>query len=184
MGYREHRRTETTACLAELMRRNASLDVSDETGTIHIVPVLTYAYRTWSARFKIVGTQGAYVMKDIAAFVDDMRDGAWRSYGKKLAFVHAPDSFCAHGKALASLHRAHGVDATRRGSEAFARRRVLRAIDLEEFEVVDMLDIEGDATFQVEGGDRSVRRAPWRTSSRPIPSSTSALRASKTAACR
>lgn len=156
MGYREHRRTETTACLAELMRRNASLDASDETGKIDIVPVLTYAYRTWSARFKIVGTQGAYVMKDIAAFVDDMRDGAWRSYGKKLAFVHAPDSFCAHGKALASC--IERMVSTRRGAgPRLSRERVLRAIDLEEFEVVDMLDIEGDATFQVEGGDRSVR---------------------------
>ena len=95
-------------------------------------------------------------MKDIAAFVDDMRDGAWRSYGKKLAFVHAPDSFCAHGKALASC--IERMVSTRRGaSPRPSRERVLRAIDLEEFEVVDMLDIEGDATFQVEGGDRSVR---------------------------
>lgn len=156
MGYKERRRPETTACLAELMRQSASLATSDETGEIDIEPVLTYAYRTWSARFKIVGTQGSYVMKDIAAFVDDLHRGAWRSYGKKLAFVHTDDSFCAHGKAMASLID-RIVSARRAAGSRFVRETAGRTIELEEFEVVDILDIEDGATFLVEGGDCSVR---------------------------
>ncbi|MFR4803368.1 MAG: hypothetical protein ACLT98_08635 [Eggerthellaceae bacterium] len=105
------------------------------------------------------------MMKDIAAF-DDMRDGVWRSYGK-LAFV------CAVPSAPTSVARgrAHGVDATRRGSRL--SQEVLRAIDLEEFKSSRRHRRRRDVS--VESGIAACGRA-WRTSSRSIPSSTSAAR--------
>ncbi|MDO4442882.1 MAG: SNF2 helicase associated domain-containing protein, partial [Slackia sp.] len=151
-GYKEHRRPETTACLADLMRRTAAVQTSEEEATIDIVPAFSYAYHSWSVRFRIIGAHGAYVMKDIAAFVDDLHRCAWHSYGKNLAFVHSFEAFCPHGRSVAEA-----IDRIVSTRSMASRPKSIREIDLEEFELIDLLDIEDDAAFLIEGGDCSVR---------------------------
>ncbi|MDO5357915.1 serine/threonine protein kinase [Slackia faecicanis] len=157
MGYKAHRKPETTACLADLIRRADAAEKAVEVSGIDIEPTFVYGYRSWAVQFKVVGPDGAYVMKDVGAFVDDVQRGAWRSYGKKLAFTHALDAFTAHGRAMAELidravcarrRAATGI----RGSEASGR-----VLDLNEFELIDFLDACQDASFLVEGADYGVR---------------------------
>lgn len=48
------------------------------------------------ARFRVVGSDGAYVMKNIGDFIRWVQDGAYVEYGKKLALVHEEATFDPH----------------------------------------------------------------------------------------
>lgn len=157
MGYKAHRKPETTACLAELIRRTDAAERDEEAGGIDIEPTFIYGYRAWSVQFRIIGAHGSYVMRDIAAFADTVQRGAWHSYGKKLAFAHTPDAFCAHGRAMAELID-RAVAARKRVSwSARIGEAPARSLDLNEFELIDFLDASGSAPFVVEGADTGVR---------------------------
>lgn len=157
MGYKAHRKPETTACLAELIRRTDAAERDEEAGSVDIEPTFIYGYRAWSVQFKIVGAHGSYVMRDIAAFVDNMQHGAWHSYGKKLAFAHTPDAFCAHGRAMAELIDRIVTARKRISWSARVGEAGGRSLDLSEFELIDFLDATGSAPFVVEGADTGVR---------------------------
>lgn len=157
MGYKAHRKPETTACLADLIRRADAAGNVEEPGGVDIEPTFIYGYRSWSVQFKVVGAEGSYVMKDIGAFADDVQRGAWHSYGKKLAFTHTLDAFCAHGRAMAELID-RAVCARRRASSgARGSDASGRVLDLNEFELIDFLDASEECSFVVEGADYGVR---------------------------
>lgn len=112
-GYHQRRFTQTSPALAGFMRRSEArrLDeqgarsgarvaggVGEEAGTggeppagsVRLELALEPTYRGWKARFKIAGPQASYVLKDLGAFVENMRDGVFCAYGKRLAFTHVP----------------------------------------------------------------------------------------------
>ena len=53
------------------------------------------------ARFRVVGSGGAYVVKNIGDFVRWVQDGTYVEYGKKLAMVHDETTFEARSWAVA-----------------------------------------------------------------------------------
>ncbi|MDO4589828.1 MAG: SNF2-related protein [Slackia sp.] len=159
-GYRAARDPETSPSLAALMKHADARRSAATCGErVDVEPTLHYAYGTWSVRFRLIGQHGAYIMKDIASFVDDCRSCAYRSYGKKLAFAHAPEAFTPRGRALAAfLDRTLAArEGLRAGTWAFpARREAHRELELDLRELVDLLDAAGDAPFAIEGHDASV----------------------------
>lgn len=155
MGYTARRKPATTAGLAELIRRPAAFPAPSGEGAVDIEPTLVYGYRVWSVRFKVAGPRGSYVMKDPVEFADLMKRGAYHSYGKKLAFAHVPEAFSARGRAIARI--VERIVAAREGRLKGVHGTPQRAVSLNEFEVVDLLDAMGDARFVVEGADYGVR---------------------------
>lgn len=101
MGYRAHRAPTTSTSLLEFMERSKSIVDAEETGAVDLETTISYGYRNWSAHFKIAGPNGAYVMRSISEFVDRMRRGERFSYGKKLAFTHAPALLTEQARGIA-----------------------------------------------------------------------------------
>lgn len=160
MGFKESRMPETSPCLAEFMRRAEQAARSGEIGSVSLEPIFSYGYRAWSVHFRIAGSQGSYVLRDIGEFVECMRAGRFFSYGKNLSFSHTPEAFTERGRALARfLDRAVASRASgERG--AFGHRSasaVGRSLDLADFELIDLLDLMGGDTFTVEGTDYGIR---------------------------
>lgn len=161
MGYKSHRKPETTPCLAEFIKQSNIARMEPLSEEIDIEPTLTYGYRTWSAHFKIAGPKGSYVMKNITDFAERMEQGSYFSYGKNLAFVHAMSAFTPRGKEIASLivravtSRKHSSLAHVWGSRA--QETPARTIHLTDYELVDLLDALGGRQFIVEGADVGVR---------------------------
>ena len=106
-GYQQRRFDGTSLVLANFMRRSEARRLDRQgarsgtllgtgdggqqeppAGSVRLELTLEPSHRGWKARFKIAGPQASYVLKDIAAFVENMRDGAYCSYGKRLAFTH------------------------------------------------------------------------------------------------
>lgn len=166
MGYRAHRAPTTSTGLLELMERSKAAAEAEETGGIDLETTIAYGYRSWSAHFRIVGPQGAYVMKSISDFVERMRRGERFAYGKKLAFAHTPAALAEQARAIARfLDRAVAQREQASGS-AFLRYRgrdeVGRDLDLSDYELIELLDLLDGRSFTVEGtdyGTRSLTRA-------------------------
>ena len=166
MGYRAHRAPTTSSCLLELMERSKAADEAEEQGGIDLEATVVYGYQSWSARFKVVGSQGSYVMKSISDFVDRMRRGERFSYGKKLAFTHVPAMLAESARPIARfLDRAVALREQATGS-AFWRYRgrdeIGRDLDLSDYELIELLDLLDGRPFTVEGtdcGTRSLTRA-------------------------
>ena len=111
-GYQQRRFDGTSLTLANYMRRSearrldaerartsalAGADGTDAgqaseppAGSVSLELTLEPSLGGWQARFKVAGPAASYVVKDLAAFVENMRDGAFCSYGKRLAFTHIP----------------------------------------------------------------------------------------------
>ncbi|MBS5451714.1 MAG: SNF2 helicase associated domain-containing protein [Coriobacteriia bacterium] len=106
-GYQQRRFDGTSLVLANFMRRSEARRLDRQgarpgtlpgtgdggqqepsAGSVRLELTLEPSHRGWKARFKIAGPRASYVLKDIAAFVENMRDGAYCSYGKRLAFTH------------------------------------------------------------------------------------------------
>ncbi|MDO4537343.1 MAG: DEAD/DEAH box helicase [Coriobacteriales bacterium] len=98
-GYEKGGRLYTSRSMARLLDRVSTVVPSSSgpstepsAGTVRLEPTLSYG-SNFSVRFRIVGAQGAYVLKSIYAFVVDVENGAYQSYGKKLSFTHTLDAF-------------------------------------------------------------------------------------------
>lgn len=161
LGFQQHRAPATSSCLLELMERNKNIDEAEETGAIELETTIVYGYRTWSAHFKIVGPNGSYVMKSISDFVGRMRRGERFSYGKRLAFTHAPALLSEHARSLALyLERAVALREQATGT-AFWRYRgrdeIGRDLELSDYELIELLDLLGERPFIVEGTDYGTR---------------------------
>lgn len=161
MGYRAHRAPSTSTSLLEFMERSKSIADAEETGAVDLETTISYGYRNWSAHFKIAGPNGAYVMRSISEFVDRMRRGERFSYGKKLAFTHAPALLTEQARGIARfLDRAVALREQATGS-AFWRYRgrdeIGRDLELSDYELIELLDLLEGRPFTVEGTDYGTR---------------------------
>lgn len=163
-GYAETRRSATSPALAEYLRRAERAMTLTDPGTVDFDVELTHAYGQWAARFRVAGPDGSYVIKDLAEFLQRMREGAAYSYGKKLAFAHVREAFAPRGQAIiAFLEQA---DAVRRESSKalwYASQPGIkgRELPLAEEEVVALIAAldEGECpAVAVESSDALSRR--------------------------
>ena len=167
-GYEEERTPSTSQTLAEFMERTGRANRGARSGqevsagTVDIEVTLTYGYREWSAQFRVAGPQSSYVIKDLGEFAELLEQGAWFSYGKKLAFTHTRAAFTSRGRALEGFIE-HAVAVRRHaGSHSFGYWRAQsgapgRSLTLSEAEVVDLLDALEGGTFVVRGEDYGTR---------------------------
>lgn len=177
-GYAESRLNATSPSLTEYLRRaERALELS-EPGTVELEPILTHAYGQWSARFRIRGANGSYVLKDLAEFLRCTAEGSIHSYGKNLEFAHVDEAFTPLGLAIVQL-LAKADNARRESSKAvwYATQPGIkgRDVSLAEDELVDLLEIldrSGVSHVEVEGTDGTGRRktkAPINRGNPPIP---------------
>ena len=159
MGYQAHRTAQSSACIAEFMKRAETLDAEDTpAGSVHLHAELSFGYNLWSAAFRVSGAAGTpYVIKSLSEFSDRMRRGEHFAYGKKLAFTHAPALFDERSRAVAQfIERACSMREAADDGPAWLRRQtaqVGRTLQLSEAEAVELFDVlEGD-TFSIHGSD-------------------------------
>ena len=176
-GYAHRRFEGTTLALADYMRqqdvrraerealRASSLAGEDGSrpdlppGSVDLEPTLEASWRSWGVQFRVTGPTSSYVLKDVRAFAADMREGAWRSYGKKLAFTHVPAVLTEHGRAMYDFVSqclaardaqapAYGGEGRVFGAGSQARpASVARTLSLSEAQVADLLDVQGAVPF-------------------------------------
>ncbi|NBH18985.1 hypothetical protein D3Z55_16405 [Clostridiaceae bacterium] len=89
---------ETDRQVADFIRSRSTKEKSrffqaEVTGRMELIPTLHYWDRQgWQVEFRI-GADHFYVVKNISAMVDAVRDQAHVEYGKKLKFYHQPEVF-------------------------------------------------------------------------------------------
>lgn len=175
MGYREHRAPATSACIVEFMHRAEALaQAAGDEGepealgaglgcaagrplppeSVDIEAVLVRDHRSWSARFKVVAPGAVYAIKGISEFVERMRDGAYFSYGKKLAFAHVPSVLTPQARALEGFLERSCAVREQTSAAAYWRYRsasaVGRELELSEVELVELLDVLAGSSFSIE----------------------------------
>ncbi len=98
-GYDRLFHVSTSPALLAFLGRDASAvrlrptgDTSEQPGTVSLVPVIMRDHGI-NLRLRIVGSQGAYAVKSIARLADNVSQGSFFSYGKRLAFAHTLDMF-------------------------------------------------------------------------------------------
>ena len=159
MGYQAHRTAQSSACIAEFMKRTEALDAEDTpAGSVRLRAELSFGYGLWSAAFRISGPAGTpYVVKSLSEFAERMRRGEAYAYGKKLSFTHAPALFDDRSRAVAQfIERACSMREAADDGPAWLRRQtaqVGRTLQLSEAEAVELFDLlEGDV-FSIHGAD-------------------------------
>ena len=135
-------------------------------GNVDIETTLACGYRSWSARFRLSGPQGSYVMKGISDFVERMRTGEFFSYGKKLRVPpcagpahRARPSHCALPRPRRGPARADERAAYWRYRSSNVVGRDLELTDAEAVELLDLLRPVGISpwTRTRSGARRAVR---------------------------
>lgn len=160
LGYKASRAPETSPSVAEFIRRAERLAHGQPGEPVRIEPTLVYGYESWSARFKLHGQNGSYVMKSASDFARALRCGSFVTYGKKLAFTHTLDAFDERSQRLASFiehavaQREHAGDLAYR---RFAAPSVGRDVNLTDGEVIELVDILAAEPFNFECTDASMR---------------------------
>ncbi|WP_080797033.1 DEAD/DEAH box helicase [Arabiibacter massiliensis] len=163
LGYQAQRTRTTSACIDDFMKRAERLaGAQGAAGNVDIETTLACGYRSWSARFRLSGPQGSYVMKSISDFIERMRAGEFFSYGKKLAFHHVPAQLTEHARQIARfLDRAVALR-EQTSAAAYWRYRssnvVGRDLELSDAEAVELLDLLAGREFAVEEDERGARR--------------------------
>ena len=159
MGYQAHRTAQSSACIAEFMKRTEALEAEDTpAGSVHLHAELTYGYGLWSVSFRVSGAAGTpYVVKSLSEFTDRMRRGERFAYGKKLSFTHAPALFDERSRALAQfIERACSMREAADEGPAWLRRQIAqvgRALQLSEAEAVELFDLLEGEVFAIHSGD-------------------------------
>lgn len=163
IGYEPARTPETSPSIAAFMQRAERVAAENvEAGSIALEPTLVYGFEEFSARFKVRGPRGSYVMKSIGAFMNAVRTRSHVAYGKNLAFTHVPELFDEKARALISFLDRATAQRTRATETAWWRSPapdVGRSIDLTEGEVVELVDLMSDSPFAFECTDRSLRKS-------------------------
>lgn len=142
----------TSSGLADLMRiAEARRDGADLQGEIRLEPTLSYAYGSWSVRFKIAGPGGSYVVRSVPDLVDNVARGGYASYGKKLAFAHVPEAFDAPSRAMLRVVRRALGPSLSAGAEPSrtARRGDARDVPLSQEEAALLLDALEGQSFEL-----------------------------------
>ena len=77
---------------------------------IHLEPVLEIRKKTILALTLKIGNEKQYIVKDIALFLDDVKNNVKKSYGKELDFMHNYYSFDEPSQKLIDFMRRHEHD--------------------------------------------------------------------------
>ena len=161
LGYQENPVPSTSVRILELMQKTKQLAEAEGYGTVDFEVELSYGYSEWSARFKLVGPEGSYVMKSISEFVNRMRATEYFEYGKKLAFTHDAAMLTPRAQTLARfLDRA--VELREQASSSSNWRyqtheAVGREIALSDSEVIELIDILAEEVITITGTDYATR---------------------------
>ena len=163
-GYSETKHVATTPALASYLdlasarQPQAHPQATDEApGTIALELELCLGQGV-SARLKVRGASGSYVVKSISDLLSDVSTHAFRSYGKRLSFVHDPAMFdetaqrtlaflsrCAQNRQAFALERTYGRYGLSlpygRYPQTSGMASLGREMGLSGPEVVDLLDI-------------------------------------------
>lgn len=78
----------------------ASSAVVPTIGSVHLQPHLEYGSGGWELSLRIDCGQLSYVVQDLSRLIGDFRDCKYDAYGKKLAFVHAPQLLDAYSRQI------------------------------------------------------------------------------------
>ena len=155
--------------MLEQRQQKSALSIMQEVqkGTVKLIPQLTANARGYvEVEFKI-GISHMYVMKDVAGFVNAVRNGESVSYGQKLQFVHQMDMFEA--ESVKWVHFLNGWilnHAENLMQNAYSNPK-LRQIRLNSSELEDFFDLMGEQEFVgtvKEGEDRL-----WKVTEEPLP---------------
>lgn len=84
---------------ASTIRENAHYFQPDVNGNIRLVPTLHRGADGWTVEFKI-GSDHLYVLKDITAMVNALKEEKYVYYGQKLAFYHVKSAFTQESRRL------------------------------------------------------------------------------------
>lgn len=84
------------------MRENAHYFQPNLNGNIRLVPALHRNAEGWTVEFKI-GSDHLYVLKDITAMVNALKEEKYVHYGQKLAFYHVKSAFTPESRRLADF---------------------------------------------------------------------------------
>ncbi|WP_434690774.1 SNF2 helicase associated domain-containing protein [Hungatella sp. SB206] len=84
---------------ASTIRENACYFQPEVNGNIRLVPILHRDAEGWMVEFKI-GSDHLYVLKDITAMVNALKEEKYVHYGQKLAFYHVKSAFTEESRRL------------------------------------------------------------------------------------
>lgn len=84
---------------ASTIRENACYFQPEVNGNIRLVPILHRDAEGWMVEFKI-GSDHLYVLKDITAMVNALKEETYVHYGQKLAFYHVKSAFTEESRRL------------------------------------------------------------------------------------
>ena len=156
-GYRSDRAAVSSDCITAFMQRAERLE-QDETpdGSIDVICEFTVEYDQWSLGLRVASESAAYVVKNISEFCQRMQDGAYFSYGKKLAFTHVSSRFTERGRAI--VRYIQGVVEAQRSSASsypwrYAGSSIGRTLPLCEGDLAEAFNVIGDASFSIKGLD-------------------------------
>lgn len=185
LGYSELLHVTTTPSLATYLDRagarqpQASPKVTDEApGSISLGLELAFSTGV-TARLKVRGASGSYVVKDIGELVANVADHAYHYYGKKMAFVHDPAIFdevsrstlafltrCVRNRQAYALERTYGRSSYGyygyRPQAGSGLAAVGREISLSGPELAELLDIWDGRQVLVTSEARSGRSGSLR----------------------
>ncbi len=94
-------------------------------GSVVLRPELRRFGTSWAVRLRLTvpSRSVAYVVKDVAAFIDTVRHQGFHSYGRKLAFVHTRDTLSERSRTILDvLERAVRIRESVTGGAPFYRR--------------------------------------------------------------
>lgn len=160
-GLETDRAPKTSRSLAKFMEITTPYDEPDTPlhEKIHLDVELIHDFGNWKARFSIGNSQARYVLPSPREFARAMRLDLFFSYGKKLAFKHTLAAFDGPSQAIAAII-VHAVEVRRSLSSASSQVRpsaasTTREIELNEYEVADILDAIGTDSFKFTDTARS-----------------------------
>ncbi|WP_165247722.1 DEAD/DEAH box helicase [Adlercreutzia sp. ZJ141] len=154
-GYRPDRTPETSPSIDAYIKRISRVRAERESliDPVGLDAFLSYDYGDWSVRFKVRGPRASYVMKSISSFLDAVHNAQFVTYGKKLAFTHAPAAFDEHARKIIDFLERAVENRTRLDNFLFwhnrARALIERDLSLSDVEVIELLDLLADYPFEL-----------------------------------
>ena len=109
-------------------------------GEAHLSATFSCEYGEWMLKCSIEALGSKYVISDMAEFGEAIAMRSFYSHGKRLAFVHSPDSFDEESRGLALLI----------AEKASLSKTAKRELPISEGDVVRALDSIGHGTFALE----------------------------------
>ena len=173
-GYDPTSHVATSRSIARYLERvrqrgaaSAGTSTDDMAGSISLELTLSHGMG-FDARFQVVGSRGAYVLKSITDFVSDVENASYHKYGKKLAFTHERGMFTERSRAVVDFlvrairnRRAYAFDRVTSRTYYGPIGTSTRELHLSAPELSDLLDLYAGRSFmfedRAEGADQGTR---------------------------